>query len=160
MFTAFLGNPHHTPAWRQSAEEHARWLGLRAEPDTRPVSPGVCFAFAWLLPGMTAKPALSESAGYLRLRTAPATVPTEADDNLISIEVAVSSGQIRVTVPPTTPEPFYAAHDQRGWLLGNDLRLLRRWVSADLDERGLYAWFQYGAIPAPLTLARQLRYHP
>ena len=163
MFFAFIGNPEAEADWRVSVTEHARWLGLAAHMDTRPVAGSQCFSFGWLTPPAAAAPDIQAAGGQLRLPTsataAGQTAPTAAD-NLIWVEAALPAGEVRVAVPLGTPEPFYYARDRRGWMLGNDARLLTRWLGAELDERALFALFQYGAIPAPLTMARGVRRVP
>src|SRR5262249_43468810 len=76
------------------------------------------------------------------------------DANLVSLSISPERSEIKVVLPPTTPEPFYYARNRRGWALGNDLRFMMRWAGDDLDEHAVFALLQYGAVPPPFTFAK------
>ena len=76
------------------------------------------------------------------------------DANLTSLAISPERSEIKLVLPPTTPEPLYYTRDHRGWAFGNDLRFLMRWAGDDFDEHAIFAILQYGAVPPPFTFAR------
>ncbi len=76
-----------------------------------------------------------------------------ANDSPNGVEVCVdSAGEMSIDVPPTTPEQCFHASIESGCIASNDMRLMARCTDGGLDERGVFALFQYGAIPAPLSI--------
>ena len=59
-----------------------------------------------------------------------------------------------IIVPPATPEQYYYSRTAHGYVSGNDLRLFPRLMDPALDERAVFALFQYGSVPPPLSLYR------
>ena len=164
VFSAYLGPEAQLPTWLDAVERHAAWLGLAAHHGKRRVGDAQVFAFCHLTAGPApAEEALRDDSEHLVMTTslAPPRVRewdrlAEIDDNRIALGVDLRGGEIRVAVPPTTPDQFYHRHLGGALVLANDLRVLMRWAPSTLDERGVYALLQYGAIPAPLTPSRDV----
>lgn len=176
IFCAYLGDSSHQSHWRDVVRQHATWLGLSSHTDSRRLADGRGFSFAWLVPDSSAKIGLlQETREYLFLSTSGGSIyeiELEAagpswqgllegvEVNMIQLGISLQSGELRIVVPPATPEQFYYTQDQRGYVFGNDMRLLMRWAGAKLDERAVYALFRYLAIPPPLTMSRNIRRIP
>ncbi len=164
VFSAYLGPEAQLPTWLDAVERHALWLGLASHHGRRRVADGHVFAFCHLTAGPAPQAtAVRADAEHLTMTVsaAPPRVAdwdglTAIDDNRIALGVDLRSGEIRVVLPPTTPDQFYHRHHGGALALANDLRLLMRWAPSSLDERGVYALLQYGAIPAPYTPSRDV----
>ncbi|HWP36236.1 MAG TPA: asparagine synthetase B family protein, partial [Gemmatimonadales bacterium] len=99
------------------------------------------------------------------LRSGPADgdlerLATDAETNAATVIASLRDGSLAVVVPPATPEHCYAARVSGGWVVSDDFRLFRRLGFDELDERAVYALFQFGAIPAPIALFRGVRRLP
>jgi len=151
---------------------HAAWLGLAAHIETRVLRDGWTFAFGWMTPTAADPTAYFHETGqYLYLTTGAglgdarqADGPEHqwerrlacVDTNTIYLRLALDSRRMTVVVPVATPEQFYFARDGQGCAFTNDLRLLIHWRGLDLDERAVYALFQNGRIPPPLTICASM----
>lgn len=164
FFAAFLGHPSYEPTWRDALQRHATWLGLSAHPYARTLGDGRVFAFGWASVSAPDTDALVRDDGH-RLVLIPLDTPTRdialADapprgfrTTATRLDVSLATGDVQVAVPVMTLEKFYYARVADGWLLGNDLRILIRLAGLDLDERAVYAIFQYSSIPSPLSISR------
>jgi asparagine synthetase B (glutamine-hydrolysing) len=85
---------------------------------------------------------------------------SNAVNNVINMRLSLPAGELNIAVPLATPEQIYYAGDPQGYFVSNDMRLLMRWVGLRLDERAVYALFQYGAIPPPLTISKNIKRIP
>lgn len=167
FFAAFAGQASYEATWRSAFQRHAAWLGLSSHLFARAPDDGRVFAFGW------ASASAPDTAGLVRddgqrLVIIPLDTPTRGialtDDpprgfrtTAARLDISLASGEVQLTVPVMSLEKFYYARVPDGWVLGNDLRLLLRLAGLDLDERAVYAIFQYGAIPSPLTISRTVR---
>ena len=169
----YLGNDGGFPTWSDVIREHADWLELTAQivwrclPDNRTLgialiaadsselAPRLDEAHGWLLAALRS----SEVDG--RWPREPQAYPALAhSDNAVSVKVSLGSGELSITVPPTTPQQFYYARTPDGYLFGDDLRVFPRLMEVELDGSGIYALFHYGAVPAPLTIWQGVRRAP
>lgn len=176
LFNAYLGANEYVEEWQAAMHQHAVWLGLVDHITTRRLASGHTFAFGWLQARMSANaPCVSEIEEYLIVSTwrgirteyrAPAVererqpLATAMSSNTIQMGISLQSGELIIAVPPATPEQFYYSKDYRGYAFSNDMRSIIRWAGLDLDERAVYALFQYGAIPAPLTMSKKVQRVP
>jgi asparagine synthase (glutamine-hydrolysing) len=166
FFSCFLGEEKNFTEWQSALASHARWLGLSVHVDSH-TADTTLFAAAWLVPGtnLSFQPVrksperwcastnthLDEKTLAQAVQRTDTLAPLEYPNDPL-IEYYLLDGSLRVTVPPTAPEQFYYVQDQRGMVLANDLRLLRRWLPARLNATAVYALLQFRAIPPPLSL--------
>jgi asparagine synthase (glutamine-hydrolysing) len=153
FFSAYVGAQPGFSLWCGAVREHARWLGLTADVESRPLRDGRSFAAAWMTsaPGGTV-PRLREVDGTLLATTREA----DGSGNVASLTLSVDRGELCVALPPAGPEQVYYARLADGDILADDLRLFPRVMDAELDRRAVYALLHYGAIPAPLTIWQEV----
>ena len=168
FFSCFLGKRGDDTQWQAAMDDHARWLGLAVHRESCPCGEGWLFAAAWLMP--------AAAPGFLPIRKREeqwscSTDTGLADEAALDAEIGRAekpgafnypdnpiitflpeNRTLRITVPPTAPEQCFVAVDHRGLMMGNDLRLLRRWKPGALDPAAVYALLQFRAIPPPLSL--------
>ncbi len=178
LFSAYIGESEGLERWRKTVEGHARWTGLENVIATRalgrrdrPASPRA-LAACWLARELPDPPPLVESAGRALMGTlGPLRNAFEVDGlwerpaepfgtNESRLGVALESGEVRLAVPPTTPEQLYYARDSCGLVVSNDLRMLLRGSRLEVDQAALYALLQYGSIPPPLAISQTVRRVP
>src|SRR2546422_8408292 len=160
FFSAYLGTDAGLPVWRDAVVQHARWLGLRARIEMRPVSDGRTLSLGWLEHAVAAgsRSGLEETEQQIVASTlVPDGAALDGDANAATLTASLSRAEIRVAIPPTSPQQFCYARTLHGTVFADDLRLFPRLMSVDVDERAAYALLRYGAIPAPLTLYTQVR---
>ena len=170
FFSAYLGNSSGEQHWQEMLDRHADWLGLSAHAFSRRVADGRVFAFGWVsLRPPNTDALVREDADRLTLISLNTLTRAEAlaqesprgfVTNAIRMDVSLASGEVRIAVPVLTVEQFYHAGDGRGWVFGNDLRLMLRWAGLELEERAVYAIFQFSFTPPPLTISRTVRRIP
>lgn len=163
FFTAYVGTDAGLPVWREAAVRHARWLGLRARLDARPLNDCRTLALGWLEHGDVVRSGarLDETEQQLVATTLPFDSAVRADDvNAATLSASTSNGEVRIAVPPATPQQVCYARTRNGYVFTDDLRLFSRLLPLDLDARGVYALLRYGAIPSPLTLHSQVQRIP
>lgn len=176
FFSAYLGYKKNSLSWQTTVKAHAAWLGLKVHFSEKPLANDQVFSFGWIHhQPLIEKCHLREGGDLLLISLSPGTVPQEPyssldqfttdvtqkiNTNQTFLALSVSSTQVQVVVPPTTPEQFFVTYDARGWVVGNDMRLLTRWAGFELDERAIYALLQYGAIPAPVTISKNVQRVP
>jgi asparagine synthase (glutamine-hydrolysing) len=174
VFAARVGPASTVSEWLEAVSRHAAWLGHQTTTETRDAVNGLSISLSWL----TKYPELrAETAGPHPERSPAGSAPDRshgeflsthtsrngcefARDLGISVSVDVGSGELAFDVPPTTPEQIFWSRDKSTNFVSTDLRLLLTWHGLDLDERGVYALLQYGAIPPPLTLSRNVNRIP
>src|SRR3989442_4492935 len=159
FFSACLGTDAGLPVWRDAVVQHARWLGLRARIEMRPVSDGRTLSLGWLEHAVAAgsRGGLEETEQQIVASTlVPDGAALDGDANGATLTASLSRAEIRVAIPPTSPQQFCYARTRHGTVFADDLRLFPRLMSVDVDERAAYALLRYGAIPAPLTLYTQV----
>jgi len=153
FFSVYLGSEAGLSGWRRAVDEHAAWLGASVRVELRRLPDLARLGLAWL------ETPTAPRRGCILTTTAgePGTAaPDRPDDNAVSLVVSLRDGGMRITVPPTTPHQCYVLRTAHGHVVGDDLRLCGRLAGGRLDERGVYALLHYGAIPAPLTLYRDV----
>ncbi len=169
FFCAFLGDRTDEPAWRETVNRHAAWLGLTAHLDSRAIADGRLFSFGWVsLHPPDVGDLVYETEEHVTLTTLPVltqphgpfTVPRNFETNAIRMEVSLLDGSVRAAVPMVSLEQFFYASDTRGHAFSDDLRLMVRWAGLSLDEMAVFALWEYEDIPAPLTISMTVRRVP
>lgn len=176
FFSAYIGSDAGLSPWEHALRAHAGWLGLKWKIESRRLSEQTHVAFAWFdnkPPDVTRH--LRQIQDHLVARTSGDVssndysvrgsdvlygMAHDGRSNDIRIVVPLNNGGLKIVVPPTTPEPFYYARISEGFVFGNDLRLFRYLTEVDLDEEAIFGIFQYGAIPPPLTIYRNVHRIP
>ena len=164
FFSAYLGGDEGERDWLEAIQRHAAWLGLGTHISSRRTADGRVFAFGWasLRPPDTSTLVLQTSS---HLTIIPLDTLTRAEalaspspkgfiTNAVRMDLSLESGEVRVSVPVLTTEQFYYTGDVRGWVFGNDLRLMLRWAGLKLDEQAFYSLIHYGFISPPLTMSK------
>lgn len=176
FFSAFLGTDAGLPLWAEGVEQHARWLGLVPHVECRQITTGTIVSFCWIgRHPLAGNGLLHETPKCILASTLlPLTRGSAIDSrddrrrngnashfrSCVQISVSIPAGKMCIAVPTAMPEQYYYAKTVHGYVSGNDMRLFRWLVETTLDERGVYALFQYGAVPPPITLFRNLKRIP
>lgn len=175
FFSAFVGNDEGLLSLREALSDHAQWLGLAPCVESLRLSNSRNISFGWLDQRLARRnPRLSQTKSHMVAQSlgqpkleSPGGQDSvskcavgQGSSNAIRVEVCKRSGEIRFTIPPTTPEQFYFSQTPDGYYFSDDLRLFRHLMPTELDERSVYALFQYGAIPPPLTAYKNVRRIP
>jgi asparagine synthase (glutamine-hydrolysing) len=179
MFVSvYLGQPQGADAWRAAVRNHAGWLGgaLRVSIDGRLIDAETLLEVAWIHVGPPGAAYRLREAGdwfligacgempcallAARDREGLARAAVRRADNVPTIAVHRASGEVLGVVPLTSPHPLLFAalpgDNGRNHVFGDDLRFFRRLTAAHVDDRALYALAQFGAVPAPWTLFREV----
>src|SRR3989441_7187077 len=138
FFSAYLGTDAGLPVWRDAVVQHARWLGLRARIEMRPVSDGRTLSLGWLEHAVAAgsRSGLEETEQQIVASTlVPDGAALDGDANAATLTASLSRAEIRVAIPPTSPQQFCYARTLHGTVFADDLRLFPRLMSVDVDER-------------------------
>ena len=174
-FSAFIGNDGDASIWQEALSRHACWLGLTPQVESLRLDDSRRLSFGWLdFKPSDANRRVKETEEFIlatsfgevidegsgALTNALYVMDCNASSNAIRIEASLKSGEIAIMVPPTTPQQFYFARNSHGFYFSDDMRLFRYLVETSLDERAIYALFQYGAIPPPLTIYKNVRRIP
>jgi asparagine synthase (glutamine-hydrolysing) len=171
IFSAFLDQTGQSSTWQEAMTRHAQWLGLQLRLETRHLSNRSVLHFGWLVPeALAINISFVESTDQLLLTTsgktssAAQTLSSVTDvanqSNEVLLSICLNAIELRLAVPLATPEQFYFAQHLQSIMLGNDLRLLSRWKGLQLNDSAVFALFQYGTIPAPLTIAKNIHRIP
>lgn len=176
FFSMHLGSEGDSHAWGAVMRGHAAWLGLHSRTETHRLDDGTTLSFGWVgvePPAKTPRPLHARVPLVMTMwgervfaqepkdaETAWGRMTEDVETNEIRVGMSLESGEVRVVVPPVPSEQVYTVRDVRGWVLGTDMRLLVRWAGLELDERGVYGLFQYGLIPPPFTVSRNVRRVP
>ena len=167
FFSAYVGDDVGLPRWRESLAQHARWLGLEARTETRRLNDCRTLGLGWLeRGGGPAGPAAGRRGLIERNQQVVAGVlvfdgPTwSSDANAATLTALLARSEVRVAVPPASPQQVFYAETQHGYVFADDLRLFRHVLDVDLDDRGVYALLRYGAVPPTLTIYAQVRRIP
>lgn len=176
FFSGYIGPISGLSPWENALRAHAGWLGLTWKIESRLLRENTHVAFAWLdhkPPDVTRH--LRQMRDHLVARTSGEVSSSDysvrvtdvlhgmvhnGHSNDIRIIVSLNKGDLKIVVPPTTPEPFYYARISDGIVFGNDVRLFRHLMEIELDESAIFGIFQYGAIPPPLTIYRNVHRIP
>jgi Asparagine synthase len=173
FFTAYLGNDEGLSRWQGAICAHAEWLHAGAHLERRRLRDRRNLALGWVgRAPATASTRWTESGEYIVVTTSSAVQLDESvsegtdgwvdgnqhlPGNDVRISARLHSGEIRIVVPPTTPEQFYYAREACGYAFSNDMRLLLRMTGIELDLCGVCGLFQYGAIPPTMTVSKTVK---
>jgi len=169
LCSLYFGIPGLRDSWLSLAKKHAKWLGLEMHSDEVSSTAGRlaclvsfvgfgCKGVHWVQNNdiciASEDPSTkSKLATWENLLHPPDTNRTTLGFNLIKNE-------IRLAVPLATPEHWYYAYDDRGFVLSNDMRHLIHWVGLDLDEVAVGSLIQMGCISPPRSLSKRLNRVP
>ena len=148
----FKGPPEHNAAFSALLSRHAAWLGCEK------IEHG---NYTWLgardaiQPWFEAHGSRTCAALFRPPDADPASPEGATTDS--PVRFILEDDQARIEVPLATPEQAYFVEDSRGFVAGNDLRPLWAWTGFELDPIGAAAQMQYGMVPAPYTLAREVK---
>ena len=140
-FTACLGSERAVSRWRVNVQEYARWLSLVPRIETCSLGDARLFSTAWMEPSPRASAPHSFDPNA-----------SEADSDGVRISLSTRCGELSIDVAPASVAQVYYSECPGGYVFGDDLRLFHRLLEVTIDESALYALFQYGAVPAPLTI--------
>lgn len=175
FFSAFVGNDQGLLLLREALTQHAHWLGLTPCAESLRLVNSKNISFGWLDSRLAKRnPRLKQTKDHIvgmSFGDSAFESPTTPEgicnrvvglgiSNAIKVEVDKPSGEVSFTIPPATPEQFYFSRTSDGYYFSDDLRLFRHLVATQLDERAVYALFQYGAIPPPLTAYKNVNRIP
>ena len=164
-FSVFVGADAGVELWRTALAQHAGWLGQRIHVEPLRLGNGtnVCFGRLECL-SVNENPSVRLRHNYPTSAVGKITsgFPNAPHDSFrrvlgngnseaVTVDVSLQSGEVNFVIPPATPQHFYFAKMQDGYVFSDDLRLFRYLVNTQLDARAIYALFQYGAIPPKLT---------
>lgn len=159
FFTAFVGRDAGLPIWQDAVARHARWLGLQVRIEAHRLGDDRTLSLGWLELDSAPRTGsgLAETKQEMVVSTLLFGGAVSLDDsNAATLTASPARGELRVTVPPASPQQFCFARTAHGHVFADDLRLFPRLMSVDLDVRAVFALLRYGAIPAPLTLYAQV----
>src|SRR6266446_3007240 len=161
FFSAYVGTDAGLPPWREALTQHARYLGLQVRIEGRRLGDRRALSLGWL--------EYSPAAGRGRLQETEQQVvaatllfdgvaPDEA--NVATLTASLVRAEVRVAVPPASPQQVCYGRTPHGYVFADDLRLFPRLMHVDLDERAVYALLRYGVIPPSVTLYKQVKRIP
>lgn len=164
-----VGGEADASSWGDLVSQFAAWAGLVPQVECRSMPDGRKVSIAFIGRSTVAGPdtpmwtegdlisARSRTDRSSRQGASAADLWRQMEEassqNDIRIGVKVDSGELRAVVPIATPEHVLYSEDERGFVLSNDMRLVVRWAGGAFSPAGLFALFQYGTIPAPLSLS-------
>jgi asparagine synthetase B (glutamine-hydrolysing) len=169
FFSACLGGERSRQQWRAALDSRAAASRLTQTVTVRKMGAGNCLALAWLGPSTSApavhvretdrftfvKPLAALSPRERALEEAGLrSVVNEWDCPDVRVLFEAEDATITVTIPVATPQQIYWTCLSDGLVLADDLRVIAALRRRDLDARAVYALFQYGLTPPPLTLFR------
>lgn len=157
FFLVVQGQSTEVSAWKRVAINHAAALGLGSDVAQERISDQ-----ADLLVAVLDHAARDISVSQSRPRTRAVAVAFELlvsdtrPETATSVVIDSGATCIRVWVPFASPDQTYIRRSPAVSLVTNDLRLAVARHPPALDPHGVYALLQYGAIPAPFTLFRDV----
>lgn len=176
FFSAYIGNSDNLFLWREVMHQHGNWLGLVPYIESSYLDDGRNFSFGWLKPkAFNRSIYLQETKEYMIMSTSGDTanendiekirqpwqrLVMDVHTNTIMFGISLRSGELRVVIPPCTPEQFYYTKNSGEYVFANDMRLMMKWAGLELDECAIYALFQYGAIPPTMTISKNVQRIP
>lgn len=163
FFSAYVGTDAGLPLWREALVQHARYVGLQVRIEARRLGDGRALSLGWLQyataagsPGGLKETEQQVVAGALVFDG----VAADGDANVATLTALLARAEIRIVVPPASPQQFSYARTRHGYVFADDVRLFPHLMSVDLDERAVYALLRYGAIPPTLTLYTKVQRIP
>ena len=164
MFAMFCGDPGQREAWEAHARDHGSWLGRPAVLHCRPLGTGSLFALATFPHPAFDSPQVEVSERGFRFNPGPEgfdeDAPLDPADLHPRCTLRFDTGTLRATVFPTSPSQLFYGRDGRGRVVGNDMRILLRWLGLEVDPLAVFGLLQYGAIPGSRTLSTRLQRLP
>jgi len=163
FFSAYVGDDVGLPPWREALAQHARWLGLEARTETRRLNDCRTLALGWLerVGPAASRRGLIERSQQVVTGVLGCDGPAWASDaNAATLTASLDRSEIRIALPPASPQQVFYAATPHGYVFADDLRLFRRVLDVDLDDRGVYALLRFGAVPPALTIYAQVRRIP
>lgn len=163
FFSAYVGADAGLPLWREALVRHARWLRLRARVEVRRLGDCRTLSLGWLEHTGRAgsRDGVEETEQHIVAGTLVFDgVTRDGDANAATFTASLSGAELRVAVPPASPQQFYYARTRHGYVFADDMRLFPRLMNVELDERAVYALLRYGAIPPPFTFYTQVQRIP
>jgi len=162
FFSAYVGADAGLPLWREALAHHARRLGMQLRYEAHTLADRRTLSLGWLdHAAVAAGRGLRETERRADPDTLTVdTLARDGDANGATLTASLARGEIRVAVPPATPQQLCYARIPHGYVFADDVRLFPHLVPVDVDVRAVYALLRYGAIPAPLTLYAQVRRIP
>lgn len=176
FFSAYSGAGAGVPAWRATVMAHAADIGCAPAFVAHPTGGPHVVWCAWL-----SRHAV-RVGDYVRMTATRCLVapfdPLTADE-LESVPArqgsgsagAWRSGRVRLTfsmddrsvaatLPVAHPQQMYWTHTPHGTVIADDLRLCARFSNGSVDSRAALALLQFGTVPPPLTLFRDVNRMP
>lgn len=155
MIVVYIGPRASVAGVRDAVGEHARWLGV----PTQELQPGtgaepVVYA-AWDPRGVDdegRRLVIGPPTGGGPVGHPPAEDPLGDSVARIHIDVRPAEASVFADVPVATSLQVVHADFAGGWLLTDDLRLVRRLLRPALAEASLQALLKWGSVPAPFTV--------
>src|SRR6266566_84657 len=162
FFSAYVGTDTGLPRWREALAQHARYLGLQVHIEGRRLGDGRTLSLGWLeyAPAVGSRGRLQETEQQVVAATVAFDGVAPDEVNGATLTASLARAEIRVTVPPASPQQVCYGRTPHGYVFADDLRLFPRFMDVDLDERAVYALLRYGVIPPSLTLYKQVQRIP
>ena len=164
FFSAYVGTDTGLPLWREALAQHARYLGLQVHQvhiEGRRLGDRRTLSLGWLeYPAAGSRGSLQEMTQDVVAATLRFDGVAPGETNGATLTASLARGEIRVSVPPASPQQVCYARTPHGYVFADDLRLFSRLMDVDLDERAVYALLRYGVIPPSLTLYKQVQRIP
>jgi asparagine synthase (glutamine-hydrolysing) len=169
FFIVFVGTSTGVNAWQGAVRRYAARRSLVPVLESRRLE-HTTVSVAWLssqpVNSVAKIHALPESVVIHPLSETPshARIVASSRDHWrargVVIDIDKRTGTVTLRVPPAAPEQVYWARSPHGYVIADDLRFFASASDGDLDERGIYALLQYGTVPAPISLFRNVQRAP
>ena len=171
FFSVFLGGKTGLDGWHRAVCRHAARLSLIPQFQVRPSIAGGVASMAWLASHACEVSAHMREAHHLILARPCGVLSDDErhgelwEDRSLSnwrapnvgLLLNTAKGRITIAVPPATPQQVFWTRTPDGYVVADDLRLFTALSASEIDARGVYALFQYGTIPAPLSLFQSVQ---
>ncbi|MGH6619965.1 MAG: asparagine synthase-related protein [Alphaproteobacteria bacterium] len=162
FFIAYRGAPNGAQDWENRCRSVARNRRESIHVATRNLPNGETFLYGWI--GKNAAPLeaqVREGPGRVHLSTLPIETASGEPETYRSatLTVDLTDATVGISAPVTSPEQLFYAQRDGNLVISSDCRLLLQpgWT---LNPAAVFAVLQYGAIPAPLAIARDVKRVP
>ena len=160
FFSAYVGTDTGLPLWRDALAQHGRYLGLQVQIEEWRLGDQRTLALGWLAFPPTRRGSLQETEQEVVAATLGFDGVAPDETNGATLTASLARGEIRVSVPPASPQQVCYGRTPHGYVFADDLRLFPRLMRVDLDARAVYALFRYGMMPPGVTLYQQVQRIP
>ena len=176
FFTAYAGAKPGVAAWRGAVLQHAADLGLTPTIVSHPLASAPAVWCAWLSRKdvvlhdhvrMTHTGCLAAPLAPLTMeeREAPGTslrarLAGHWRSGDIRVCIDTHDGSVMAALPPASPQQIYWTRQAHGLVVADDLRFCARFSSGTVDSSAALALLQFGTVPPPLTIFRDVRRMP